>query len=255
VNEENKVEIRPGQFVVKGDKKRKVLAVNGGMVTLYNSETNIEFESKMSNLLSSGYVLMDEDDIPKKAEDVSSVAASGVESSTTTVSVDNNPGNANQDAPDPAMPDPAMPDPDMPGPDMSLEQDVPEGNTPVETAPASTNTVADRRRVRTPDEIMEDLKRRQEEDRAKIDLRYKEKIFKASQRLKSLPQKRIDALAMLNSLRQSIRDNTGNSFMTDDEADCFIQKAVEAKLVSATNLDLRRENPFGQYSDQLNQCD
>jgi hypothetical protein len=268
VNEENKIEIRPGQFIVKGDKKRKVLAVNGGMVTLYNSETNIEFESKMSNLLSSGYVLMDENDIQKKAEDVSSVAASGVESSTTTVSVDNNPGNANQDAPDPVMPDPVMPDPvmpdsdmpgpdmpgpDMPGPDMSLEQDVPEGNTPVETAPASTNTVADRRRVRTPDEIMEDLKRRQEEDRAKIDLRYKEKIFKASQRLKSLPQKRIDALAMLNSLRQSIRDNTGNSFMTDDEADCFIQKAVEAKLVSATNLDLRRENPFDQHSDQLNQ--
>ena len=209
MNEENKVEIKPGQFAVKGDKKRKVLAVNGGMVTLYNSETNTEFESKVSSLLSSGYVLMDETDIPERGKEVSGVAASSVASSTLTVPAVNNPGGVHQGATEP----------DLFG--------ATEGNAPVETAPVTADAFAGQRRVRTPDEIMEDLKRRQEEDRAKMDLRYKEKIFKASQRLKSLPQKRSDALAMLDGLRQSIRGSTGNPFMTDDEADSFIHKAVE----------------------------
>lgn len=233
------VEIKPGQYAVKGDKKRKVLAVNGGEVTLYNDETHTEFVSKVSQLLASGYVMVDPVESTETEPAVQSVAASSVGASTLTVPAADDHGHPEQ----------------YPAREADLftpvANDVEAGSLP--PPPANAEVTTGQRRVRTPEEILGDLKRRQEEEQAKMDLRYKEKIFKASQRLKSLPQKRSDALAMLDSLRQAIRGSTGNSFMTDDEADSFIHKAVENACIPVNTVLLNALRPFaaGQDSDDL----
>ena len=252
------VEIKPGQYAVKGDKKRKVVAVNGGMVTLYNSETHTEFESKVSQLLASGYVLVDPVEDTEAASAVRSIAASSVDASTMTVPAGGDREHVDQNA---------AKEPDLfsvAGENNTANEEYPPEysipgatQTPVanvDPVPAATDVSATgQRRVRTPDEIVEDLKRRQEEDQAKMALRYKEKIFKASQRLKSLPQKRSDALAMLDGWRQSIRGSTGNHFMTDDEADGFIRKSVEDACLPVNSALLNALRPFaeGQDSNEL----
>lgn len=148
------VEIKPGQYAVKGDKKRKVLAVNGGEVTLYNDETHTEFVSKVSQLLASGYAMVDPVDAPEKEESIRSVAASSVDASTLTVPADGDLGYVDQS--------------------VSKEQELfsvagennaaNENGDPVPAADVS----AGQRRVRTPEEILGDLKRRQEEAQAKM---------------------------------------------------------------------------------------
>jgi hypothetical protein len=195
----------------------------------------------VSKLLGSGYVLMDAEATPEKKATVRSAAATVAAVPTLTVPavVDHNHSEQEQGS---------TRESDL----FPLASNDAEAGSPPPLADSGEVT-ASQRRVRTPEEIMGDLKRRQEEDRVKMDLRYKEKIFKASQRLKSLPQKRSDALAMLDGLRQSIRGSTGNLFMTDDEADSFIHKAVESACIPTNTALLNALRPFaeGQDSDDL----
>ena len=227
------VEIKPDQYAVKGDKKYKVVAVKGENVTLYSPETHTEFESQASKLLASGYVLMDVEDVPEKATAGRSVAASIATASTLTVPAGEETTQAGQ------------------SPDLF----PPASNEEAESLPPSSSTEASagQRRVRTPEEIVSDLIRLQEEERAKMDLRYRGKIFKASQRLKSLPQKRSDALALLDGLRQTIRASAGDSFMTDDQADVFIRNTVESACLPVNIHLLNALRPFadGQDSAEL----
>lgn len=234
------VEIKPGQYAVKGDKKRKVLAVNGGEVTLYNDETHTEFVSKVSQLLASDYVMVDPVEAPERDESIRSVAASSVDASTLTVPADGDLEHVDQSA---------ATEPDL----FSVVDENNAANENVDPVLSAADVSAGQRRVRTPEEILGYLKRRQEEEQAKMDLRYKEKIFKASQRLKSLPQKRSDALALLDSLRQAIRASTGNSFMTDDETDSFIRNTVENACIPVNTALLNALRPFaeGLDSDEL----
>lgn len=217
------VEIKPGQFAVHGKKQYKVVAVDGDAVTLFNPDSKMEFASRVSKLISGGYVLVDSIDDAKGAR---GVAAKVSPAPALTVA-------AGEEA-DLAEKSPAE-NPDLFGakPEAPAAASLEAEQSP---AQAAVDASAAGRRVRTPAEIVDDLVRRQDEERAKVELRYKEKIFKASQRLKSLPQKRDDALRLMEEMRQTVRRGAENPFMTDDEADAFIRRAVDHAALSVEGV-------------------
>lgn len=234
-------EIKPGQYAVKGDKKYKVIAVDDDKVKLHSEATNTEFESRAAQLLASGYVLTDAVSTVSEENPAHDAAETFPTDSAKTSSASDASHSEKKEGQNPAQVVPAAGVGQ--GVDLlaSVASETEDHNSSTSHAAdplatealtistaIATDTSAGQRRVRTPEEIMGDLKRRQEEEKAKVDQRYKEKIFKASQRLKPLPQKRIDALALLDGLRQAIREGSGNLFMTDDEADEFISNSVLA---------------------------
>lgn len=109
------------------------------------------------------------------------------------------------------------------------ETDLPQPETPVASAPKA-ETVG----RRTREQILEALRQEQARKMAEINRRYQEKIFKASQRVKTTVQKRKDALDVLTELREMVRaSGDGNVFMTDNEVDAVIRRTVQRSTMPA----------------------
>lgn len=114
------------------------------------------------------------------------------------------------------------------------ETDPPQPETHVASAPKAETAGR-----RTREQILEALRQEQARKMAEINLRYQEKIFKASQRVKTAVQKRKDALDVLTELREMVRaSGDGNVFMTDNEVDAVIRRTVQRSTMPADGEEI-----------------
>lgn len=220
-------EIKAGSKVTNGSKDYEVLRVDGDKVDLRGVLNGVKFESSIKKLLASGYRVISDGTTHECEPERTAINSGEEEIAAQAVKAEQNTqassggGDAHAGAPEYLhTANRALAQPHDPEPFVLVACEPKRANSSATEAP---------RRIRTPEEIMSDLKREQSEAAAKIDRRYKEKLFKAGQRLKSLPQKRVEALDLLQRLRGRVRDIFNDPFMLDDDADeriCRIMDSV-----------------------------